>query len=139
VLKNEVLTAQSSDREQCAFGVILVPQDEINNLGDGAGAVRGAVSVTDRDWGGQRPGGHPIRLDIVMIDEAACSSQVHQGIKRLNFPSVCGFNANLHFKDRVLPSSISLRAAMTNSSGRCLSQQGRDLFSGCGSLMGCTT
>ena len=76
--------------------MVLVPQDEVNRFCDVAClSIWGAIDITHRYGARQRPSGQPVSLDVVSVYEAASGSRIHQGIHRLDFARVRGFNADL--------------------------------------------
>ena len=48
--KYKLLFSQASDTEGCLFGMIFVPEDETNSLGNGTCFVRESVYVIDWNW-----------------------------------------------------------------------------------------
>ena len=60
--------------------MVLVPQDEVCHFRDRASLIKHTVHIVDQDWSGQGFSGHPIRLDILSINELPGGSSVNEGI-----------------------------------------------------------
>jgi len=78
--------------------MIPISQDEINHFSDRTGLVQCSVNIVNQDGFRELLGLELVALSIVMVDELSSGSAVYEGVDRLHFSCIGGFQLNLQFE-----------------------------------------
>ena len=82
VPEDEFLFPETGHDEYGALAVGPVAHDNIGNLPDASGLVRGTVNIVDRNWLGEPANRNLVRRDVFRINEVGRRSAVYEAVNR---------------------------------------------------------
>jgi len=78
--------------------MIPISQNEIHHFSDRTSLVQSSIDIVNQNGFGELPSMELVALGIVVVDELSSGSTVHEGVDRLHFSCISGFELNLQFE-----------------------------------------